>query len=117
MEPTKGGLFSVRRAAAADAEAILGLITDLAVQHNARDMIVYTADDLRRIGFEAEKPQFEAFVAENTDGKIIGCVVFFERFSTWKGPSIHIEDRHTQANTPDRNNRGICLFYRNSGPL
>ena len=92
MEPTKGGLFSVRRAAAADAEAILGLITDLAVQHNARDMIVYTADDLRRIGFEAEKPQFEAFVAENTDGKIIGCVVFFERFSTWKGPSIHIED-------------------------
>ncbi len=83
---------SIRRATGGDAEAILRLIQDLAEQHNASQMIVWNADDLREKGLEAEHPVFEALVAENRDGQIVGCAIYFERFSTWKGPNLHIED-------------------------
>lgn len=82
----------VRRATGHDAEEILRLIKELAAHHNAPEMVTWTADEMRRIGLDAENPSFEAFVAENKEGNILGCAVYFERFSTWKGPTIHIED-------------------------
>lgn len=83
---------SIRRATGGDAEAILRLIQDLAEQHNASQMIVWNADDLREKGLEAKYPVFEALVAEAPNGQIVGCAIYFERFSTWKGPNLHIED-------------------------
>ena len=35
---------------------------------------------------------FKTFVAEEVDGTIIGMALFYERYSTWKGKAIHLED-------------------------
>ncbi|MDA9669445.1 GNAT family N-acetyltransferase, partial [Flavobacteriaceae bacterium] len=36
-------------------------------------------------------PMFQCLVAE-VENKIIGMALFYERFSTWKGPTFHLED-------------------------
>jgi len=36
-------------------------------------------------------PKFKTFVAEE-NGIIIGVTLFYERYSTWKGRIIHLED-------------------------
>jgi GNAT superfamily N-acetyltransferase len=39
----------------------------------------------------SKNPKFKVFVAEQ-EHKIIGIALFYERFSTWKGRTIHLED-------------------------
>jgi hypothetical protein len=49
-----------------------------------------TKEDLIRDGF-GSNPLFHTFVAE-LDGEIIGMALYYYRFSTWKGKTIHLED-------------------------
>ena len=49
-----------------------------------------TAADLVRDGFQ-ENPLFTTFVAE-VNGEIVGMALFYYRYSTWKGKTIHLED-------------------------
>jgi GNAT superfamily N-acetyltransferase len=51
---------------------------------------VVTVDDLVRDGF-SENPLFHCFVAEVND-EIIGIALYYYRYSTWKGKTIHLED-------------------------
>lgn len=82
----------IRPAETKDAGAVLRLIKDLAAQHDASQMIVWTETDLAEILSDIRSP-FDAFVAEDTDtGVVIGCALYFERVSSWKGPTLHIED-------------------------
>lgn len=73
-----------------DMSAVLDLIRELAVFENAPDAVVITAEDLIRDGF-GEIPLFHTIVAR-TDGKIVGVALYYYRYSTWKGPTIHLED-------------------------
>ena len=43
------------------------------------------------MGFEYENPLFHCFVAE-VDNKIVGAAIIYNRFSTWKGKTLHLED-------------------------
>lgn len=70
--------------------SVLDLITELAIFEREPDAVVVTADDLQRDGF-GEKPLFHCFVAEQ-DGKIVGMALYYYRYSTWKGKTIHLED-------------------------
>lgn len=70
--------------------AVLGLIRELAVFEKEPDAVVVTVDDLVRDGF-GEKPIFHTFVAE-LNGEIIGMALYYYRYSTWKGKTIHLED-------------------------
>jgi len=70
--------------------AVLELIKELAVFENEPDAVVVTVEDLERDGFTAN-PLFNTFVAE-VDGNIIGMALFYYRYSTWKGRTIHLED-------------------------
>jgi GNAT superfamily N-acetyltransferase len=49
-----------------------------------------TPADLERDGFGSGK-LFHCFVAETGDG-IVGMALVYPRYSTWKGPVIHLED-------------------------
>ena len=49
-----------------------------------------TVDDLIRDGFSAV-PLFYTFVAE-VKNEIIGIALYYYRYSTWKGKTIHLED-------------------------
>jgi GNAT superfamily N-acetyltransferase len=70
--------------------AVLGLIQELAVFEKEPDAVVVTIADLERDGF-GEKPLFHTFVAEQ-NGEIIGMALYYYRYSTWKGKTIHLED-------------------------
>lgn len=83
--------FTIREGLKKDAEAILGLITELAVFEKEPEAVEITVDDLIQDGF-SEHPRFKTFVAEEKDGTVIGMALFYERYSTWKGKAIHLED-------------------------
>lgn len=70
--------------------AVLSLIQELAVFEKEPDAVVVTVADLERDGF-GENPLFQTFVAE-TNGEIIGMALYYYRYSTWKGKTIHLED-------------------------
>jgi GNAT superfamily N-acetyltransferase len=70
--------------------AVLSLIKELEVFEKEPDAVVVTVDDLVRDGF-SENPLFHCFVAE-LEEQIIGIALYYYRYSTWKGKTIHLED-------------------------
>jgi GNAT superfamily N-acetyltransferase len=83
--------FQIRPGKASDARAILDLIIELAVFEKLANEVELTEADLLHDGF-SDQPKFKTFVAEEADGTIIGMTLFYERYSTWKGKIIHLED-------------------------
>ena len=82
--------FTLRLAEKKDMESVLNLITELAVFEKEPDAVDITVDDLIREGF-SNPPKFRVYVAEQ-ENIIIGIALFYERFSTWKGRTLHLED-------------------------
>lgn len=80
----------VRKGRIEDMPAVLELINELAVFENEPDAVVVTVAELERDGFGVN-PSFYTFVAEEA-GEIIGMALFYYRYSTWKGKTIHLED-------------------------
>ncbi len=83
--------FKIRHGEKKDAQAILDLIVELAVYEKEPDAVEITVEDLIHDGF-SDNPRFKTFVAEESDETIIGMALFYERYSTWKGKAIHLED-------------------------
>lgn len=94
--------IDVREATKADMPEVLGLIQQLAEYENEPDAVEITPDDLIRDGFGAY-PLFKCYVGE-VDGVIKGMALFYFRYSTWKGKTVHLEDL-----VVDQNYRGIGL--------
>lgn len=82
--------FIIRQGQKKDMQSVLNLITELAVFEKEPNAVEITVDDLIKDGF-SENAQFKIFVAEQ-ETKIIGIALFYERYSTWKGKTIHLED-------------------------
>ncbi|MCF6280487.1 MAG: GNAT family N-acetyltransferase [Flavobacteriaceae bacterium] len=82
--------FTIRKAKIEDASAILSLIKELAVFEKEPEAVVVTVADLVRDGF-GEKPLFQTLIAENKN-EIVGMALYYYRYSTWKGKTIHLED-------------------------
>ena len=80
----------IRKGTIADMPSVLNLIKELAIFEKEPDAVVVTVDDLIRDGF-SENPLFYCFVAE-VDSEIIGIALYYYRYSTWKGKTIHLED-------------------------
>lgn len=82
--------FLVRLGESKDMQAVLNLIKELAIFEKETNAVEITVEDLINDGF-SKNPKFKVFVAEQ-EGKIIGIALFYERYSTWKGKTIHLED-------------------------
>nr|WP_196886909.1 GNAT family N-acetyltransferase [Aureivirga sp. CE67] len=80
----------IREGQKEDMPAVLELIRELAVFEKEPEAVVITAEDLVKDGF-SENPLFNTFVALEGDD-IIGAALFYPRYSTWKGKTIHLED-------------------------
>lgn len=80
----------IRKATKKDMQSVLELIQELAIFEKEPDAVVVTVDDLVRDGF-SENPLFQCFVAEE-ENNITGMALFYYRYSTWKGKTIHLED-------------------------
>ena len=91
--------MNIRKGNRDDMHAVLGLIQELAEFENEPNAVLVTVDDLIRDGF-GPNPLFHVFVAEvendsadNEQTKeIVGMALYYYRFSTWKGKTIHLED-------------------------
>ena len=82
--------FIVRQGEEKDMQSVFDLITELAVFEKEPDAVDISVTDLINDGF-SENPKFKIFVAEQ-ENQIIGIALFYERYSTWKGRTIHLED-------------------------
>ncbi len=85
----------IRKGISSDMPSVLALIKELATFEKEPDAVEVTVEDLIRDGF-SENPLFHCFVAEEDQGnlskQIIGIALFYYRYSTWKGKTIHLED-------------------------
>ena len=86
----------IRKGTKEDMKAVLDLIIELAVFEKEPDAVVITEEDLIKDGFESN-PLFHTFVAEK-NGEIVGVALYYYRYSTWKGKTIHLEDLVVKEN-------------------
>ena len=86
----------IRKATKNDMPSVLELIQELATFEKEPDAVMVTVDDLVRDGF-SENPLFQCFVAEE-ENEIIGMALYYYRYSTWKGKTIHLEDLIVKEN-------------------
>lgn len=86
----------IRKGTKKDMPAALELIKELAHFENEPHAVEVTVEELEKDGF-GNDPLFYTFVAETDDG-IIGMALFYYRYSTWKGKTIHLEDLIVKEN-------------------
>lgn len=82
--------MKIRKGKKEDMKGVLGLIQELAVFEKEPDAVLITEEDLVRDGF-GTNPLFQVFVAEVAN-EIVGIALYYYRYSTWKGKTIHLED-------------------------
>ncbi|GAA4759283.1 MULTISPECIES: GNAT family N-acetyltransferase [Flavobacterium] len=80
----------IRKGTQDDMAHVLELIKELAIYEKEPDAVVIKESDLVRDGF-GDNPLFYTFVAE-VNHKIVGVALYYYRYSTWKGKTIHLED-------------------------
>ena len=80
----------IRKAKKFDAASILFLIRELAIFEKEPQAVIVTQSQIEKDGFGA-RPLFECFVAEVAD-QVVGMALYYPRYSTWKGPTFHLED-------------------------
>jgi len=102
MEP-----INIRPARRSDMTAVHALIVELAVYEKEPDAVETTVADLEEHGF-GENPRFDCLVAE-VAGEVIGFALFYTGFSTWKGPTVYLED-FLVTNSWRRKGVGDLLF-------
>ncbi len=88
--------MNIRKANPEDMEAVLSLIKELADFEKESNAVVVTVEDLVRDGFSST-PLFHVFVAE-VASEIVGIALYYYRYSTWKGKTIHLEDLVVKEN-------------------
>ena len=82
--------MNIRKGERKDMKAVLDLIRELAIFEKEPDAVVVSVADLERDGF-GDYPLFHTFVAE-VEKDIVGIALYYYRYSTWKGKTIHLED-------------------------
>ncbi|KJD33850.1 GNAT family acetyltransferase [Tamlana nanhaiensis] len=82
--------YTIRKSEKSDMPQVLDLINELAIYEKEPDAVEVTLEDLENDGF-GENPAFLCFVAE-VNNKVEGIALIYNRYSTWKGKIIHLED-------------------------
>ncbi|MBT8184723.1 MAG: GNAT family N-acetyltransferase [Eudoraea sp.] len=82
--------YTIREAKPEDMVQVLELVKELAKFERETDAVEIGVEDLLNDGF-GNKQRFQCFVAEVAD-KIMGMALVYDRYSTWKGHVIHLED-------------------------
>ncbi|MGI9547229.1 MAG: GNAT family N-acetyltransferase [Flavobacteriaceae bacterium] len=82
--------YTIREACKEDMPRVLELIKELARFEKEATAVELTAEELVNDGF-GKKKLFHCFVAEVNE-VVEGMALVYPRYSTWKGPAIHLED-------------------------
>lgn len=81
---------TIREARKEDCPRILELIHELALYEKAPDEVTVTLEEMEECGF-GDKPVWGSLVAE-VDGNVEGIALHYDRYSTWKGRRLYLED-------------------------
>ena len=82
--------IKIRNAEKEDMKRVHELIMELALYEKLPKEVDLTIDDLINDGF-GERKLFNCFVAE-VNSRVEGMAIIYNRYSTWKGRTIHLED-------------------------
>lgn len=97
-------MITIRRATAADAEALFELVCALAEFEQLRDQVTGSADRLAA-DLDGDRPAIEALLAETAEGQLVGYALFFGNYSTFlTQPGLHLEDLFV---LPDWRGQGV----------
>jgi GNAT superfamily N-acetyltransferase len=88
--------MNIRKGNPEDMGDVLSLIKELAVFEKEPEAVVISVEDLVTDGFSSS-PLFQVFVAE-IEEQIVGIALYYYRYSTWKGKTIHLEDLVVKQN-------------------
>ncbi|HNR07351.1 MAG TPA: GNAT family N-acetyltransferase [Saprospiraceae bacterium] len=79
----------VRKASLEDLASLLDLVRELAVYEKAPEAVTATLQDYEKNYLEGV---FDALVAVDREGAIVGTAIYYVCFSTWKGRMLYLED-------------------------
>ena len=82
--------IKIRNVKKEDMKRVHELIMELALYEKLPKEVDLTIDDLINDGF-GERKLFNCFVAE-VNSRVEGMAIIYNRYSTWKGRTIHLED-------------------------
>lgn len=82
--------FTIRKGRIEDCESYLKLIQELADYEKAPDEVSITIENLEQEGFGIDAI-FGSFTALQGN-EVIGMAIYYEKYSTWKGRSLYLED-------------------------
>ncbi len=82
--------FTIRDAQKNDMPSVLHLINELAIFEKEPEAVEITVENLLEDGF-GDNPVFHCFVAE-VNNNVEGIALIYNRYSTWKGRILHLED-------------------------
>jgi len=80
--------LKIRKANQEDLSSVLQLIKELAIFENEPNAVEVTLKELTN---DFINESFSCLVAEQQN-KIVGIALYYHRYSTWKGKTIHLED-------------------------
>jgi GNAT superfamily N-acetyltransferase len=83
--------ITVRPGTINDVPSMLELVKELADYERAPHEVTNTVELMKKDGF-GSNPIFGSFVAENSQGVIVGISIYYWRYSTWKGKRLYLED-------------------------
>jgi GNAT superfamily N-acetyltransferase len=92
----------IRPATPTDVPLMRSLVHALAEYERAPHSVEITEEQLLRDGF-GPNPYYECLIAEE-DGAPAGFALYFPIYSTWQGPSLHLEDLFVR---PEFRGKGI----------
>jgi len=82
--------YTIRDGIVDDLPQVLELIRELAIYEREPDAVVTTVASMERDGF-GPRPLFGMIVAEQA-GQLVGAAIYYDRYSTWKGRCLYLED-------------------------
>jgi GNAT superfamily N-acetyltransferase len=82
--------FKIREGRIEDCSVVIELIKELAIFEKAEDEMVLSKEELERDTF-GDDSICSFFVATKKE-RVIGIALYYEKYSTWKGKCIYLED-------------------------
>ena len=80
--------MKIRPVKTADFSAVFQLIKELALFEKESEAVAITEDELIQ---DFKKGLFNCLVATHED-VVVGMALYYQRYSTWKGKTLHLED-------------------------
>jgi GNAT superfamily N-acetyltransferase len=95
--------LKIRLAKPEDVQSVYQLIVELAAYERAPQEVINTPERMLSDGFGCDGNWFGCAVAE-VQGQIAGMVIWYFRYSTWKGRCLYLEDFYV---SPEYRRTGI----------